>query len=139
MGRSALDWIRRLPSGKNQARVRSQEAHVSLGSYRTRREALAGSPLDAAASLASDAASCQRTGEFAERWWSSRAGRRASTRARDRLILDHDLLPCLGEVALGDVSRAAVRRFLAELSSRPLSPSSVRRLFRSSTSWSKPP
>jgi hypothetical protein len=70
MGKSALGSIRRLPSGNYQARIRREGAQVSLGSYRTRREALAASPPHDSVSLASDIASRQRVGEFAEQWWS---------------------------------------------------------------------
>jgi integrase len=132
MGKSALGSIRRLPSGNYQARIRRDGSQVSLGSYRTRREALAAlavPPPGDASSRALEVTSRQLVGEFAEQWWSSRAGHRAATRVRDRLILDNDLLPYFSEMALGDVSPADIQRYLAGLVARPLAPSSVRRIF----------
>ena len=49
--------------------------------------------------------------------------------ARDRLILDHDLLPFFGRMAVGDVTPSEVHTWIASLTNRPLSPSSVRRAF----------
>lgn len=133
MTTSAFGTIRRLPSGSYRARVRLRGTQLTLGSYRTRREAqaaIAAAGGDARANLVLDRArGRQRLGEFAEQWWASRAGHRISTRTRDRLILDHDLLPFFGRMAIGDVSPADVQAWVGALSARPLSPTSVRRVF----------
>ena len=112
-------------AGKYRARIRLRGRQITLGSYWTRREAQAviGSPIfDRSKGRA-------RVEHFAEQWWSSRAGHRVSTRARDRLVLDHDLLPFFGRMALGDISPTDVQAWIAQLLARPLSPSSVRRVF----------
>ena len=131
MGKSALGSIRRLPSGNYQARIRREGAQLSLGSYRTRREALdaLASPTAGVPSPANKATSGLSVGEFAQQWWSSRSGHRLATRVRDRIILDHDVLPCFADVPLGELSPADVQRYLADLVARPLAPSSVRRIF----------
>jgi integrase len=45
------------------------------------------------------------------------------------LILDHDLLPFFGRMAVADVSPSDVQEWIGALARRPLSPSSVRRVF----------
>jgi integrase len=65
---------------------------------------------------------------FGELWWQTRIGHRVSTRARDRLILDHDLYPVLGDMVLTEVSHSDVAAWVASLSAR-LAPASVRRAF----------
>jgi integrase len=133
MGKSAFGTIRRLPSGKYQARVRIRGRQLTLGSYDTRR--------DAQAAIASAGSTStrnvrfdptkgrQRVEVFAESWWASRSGHRPSTRARDRLILDHDVLPFFGRVEMADVNAGDVQEWIGALARRPLSPSTVRRVF----------
>jgi integrase len=45
------------------------------------------------------------------------------------LILDHDLLPFFGQMAVRDVSPTDVQEWIRVLASRPLSPSTIRRVF----------
>jgi len=58
----------------------------------------------------------------------TRVGHRASTRARDRLILDHDVLPFFGQIAIGEVDARTCRNGVSALGAR-LWPASVRRVF----------
>lgn len=132
MAKSAFGTIRRLDSGRYNARIRVRGRQVTIGTFSTRR----------AATAAIAAAGGELTGErpvdraggrqhlavFAERWWTTRLGHRPSTRARDRQVLDHDLLPFLGRVALAEVTIADVQAWVENLGSR-LSPSSIRRAF----------
>jgi hypothetical protein len=80
-----------------QARVTHLGRQIAVGTFATRREAL-----DAVATARLEA----RDGRFiapsaarisfdsvVERWWQTREGHRPSTRARDRMVLDHDVLP----------------------------------------------
>ena len=132
MSKSAFGTIRRLPSGRYQARVRVRGQQATVGTYPTRREA-ANALARAGAQSVGDktwdrAGSRQKVSEFVEQWWSTRAGHRASTRARDRLIVDHDLLPFFGAMALADIHSGDVAAWVALLSSRT-APSSVRRCF----------
>jgi integrase len=68
----------------------------------------------------------QSSASFAELWWRTRSGHRPSTRARDRTVLDHDILPDFGRQQLHEISQAEVQRWVNELATR-LAPSSVRR------------
>ena len=133
MGKSAFGTVRRLPSGKYQARVRARGRQLTLGSFETRRDAqmaivLAGSESRTNARF-DPSKGRQRIDAFAESWWASRSGHRPSTRARDRLILDHDLLPYFGRMTVADVSPTDVQNWVGVLASRPLAPSTVRRVF----------
>jgi integrase len=49
-------------------------------------------------------------------------------RRRDRLILDYDVLPFFGQIAIGEVDAADVQAWVSALGARP-SPASVRRVF----------
>ena len=131
MGRPASGSVRRL-SGRWQARVSHLGRQVALGTYSTRQEAL-----DAIAQARSDAT----RGRFVvpmgsrtcveavvEAWWQTRAGYRASTRARDRMVLDHDVLPEFGQARLVEVTHEEVQAWVNLLAKR-LAPSSVQRSF----------
>jgi integrase len=63
-----------------------------------------------------------------EEWWQTREGHRASTRARDRMVLDHDVLPELGRARLVEVTHEEVQAWVNLLAKR-LTPSSVQRSF----------
>jgi integrase len=132
MAKSAFGTIRRLDSGHYQARVRLRGRQVTLGTYTTRREAAASIAAAGAESgggaVIDRARGRQRAAILAEQWWATRVGHRASTRARDRLILDHDVLPFFGQIAIGEVDAADVQEWVSALGAR-LSPASVRRVF----------
>ena len=67
-------------------------------------------------------------GELAEQWWATRSGHRPSTRARDRVALDHDIVPSFGHRILHSVSHADVQHWVNDLAER-VSPVTVRRNF----------
>lgn len=115
-----------------QARVTHLGRQVAVGTFATRRDAL-----DALASARSDtregrfvASSASRVSfeSMVERWWQTREGHRASTRARDRMVLDHDVLPDLGDAQLVEITHEVVQEWVNRLGTR-LAPSSVQRSF----------
>lgn len=115
--------------GRWQARVTRLGRQVAIGTYATRQEAL-----DALARVRVDtergawvspAGSRVRLATVAESWWATRAGHRASTRQRDRTVLDHDILPVLGQAEL---THDEVQAWVNALSARS-APASVRRSF----------
>lgn len=69
----------------------------------------------------------QRLCDLVESWWPSRSGHRASTRARDRMALDHDILPVLGQARLVELTPAELQAWVNDLGTH-LAPSSVRRV-----------
>ncbi|HZT66035.1 MAG TPA: site-specific integrase [Acidimicrobiales bacterium] len=132
MAKSAFGTIRRLESGRYNARIRVRGRQITVGTFPTRRAAtaaIAAAGAEAGGERVIDrAAGRQHLEVFAERWWTTRIGHRPSTRARDRLVLDHDLLPFLGRIPLAELAPADVQAWVAALGAR-LSPSSVRRAF----------
>jgi len=131
VGRPASGSVRRL-GGRWQARVSHLGRQVALGTYSTRQEAL-----DAIAQARSDATRGRfvaPTGSrtcldaVVEAWWQTREGHRASTRARDRMVLDHDVLPEFGQARLIEVTHEEVQAWVNLLAKR-LAPSSVQRSF----------
>jgi len=115
-----------------QARVTHLGRQVSVGTFATRRDAL-----DAIGIARSDtrdgrfvASSASRVSfeSVVERWWQTREGHRPSTRARDRMVIDHDVLPDFGEALLAEVTHDVVQEWANRLAAR-LAPSSVQRSF----------
>src|SRR6266702_622816 len=115
-----------------QARVTHLGRQVAIGTFATRREAL-----DALSTARLEsregrfiAPSASRIGfeSVVERWWPTRDGHRPSTRACDRMVLDHDVLPDLGKAQLGEITHEVVQEWVNRLGER-LAPSSVQRSF----------
>lgn len=115
-----------------QARVTHLGRQLSVGTFATRHEAI-----DALAMARSEthngrfvASSASRVSfeSIVERWWQTREGHRPSTRARDRMVLDHDVLPALGEALLVEITHEVVQEWVNQLATR-LAPSSVQRSF----------
>jgi len=65
---------------------------------------------------------------LAEQWWLTRAGHRISTRARDRMVIDHHVLPELGHAQLIELTHEEVQAWVSRLALR-FAPSSVQRSF----------
>lgn len=59
-----------------------------------------------------------RFDDWAKEWWATTAGNRASTRARDASYMNTHILPVFGSMQLGAIDHLAVRRWVAELSTR---------------------
>ena len=128
VGRWGTGTVRRLSSGRYQARMTLPDGRVALGSFATRREATA------AIAKASSAAVTHRSAErilvaaWVERWWATRVGHRPTTRQRDRGIIDHEILPALGHVLLAEVTTGQMQEWVNDLAGR-LAPSTVRRTY----------
>jgi integrase len=63
-----------------------------------------------------------------ERWWQTREGHRPSTRARDRMVLDHDVPSDFGEARVAEITHEVVQEWANRLATQ-LAPSSVRQSF----------
>jgi integrase len=72
------------------------------------------------------AASRDRLGEWAERWFSSTVALRPGTRRTYRLLLDNQILPHLGAAPLASIDPLAVQEWQAGLVVAGLSPSRIR-------------
>jgi integrase len=132
VGRPSSGSARHLPSGQWQARVTHLGQQLTIGAYPSRQEAL-----DAIAEVRSGDVRGRfidptrgrtRIEVLAEQWWLTRAGQRVSTRFRDRAVLDHHLLPELGQAQLIELTHEEVQAWVNRLALR-LAPSSVQRSF----------
>lgn len=118
--------------GRWQARVTRLGHQVAIGTFPTRQEALdalARCRVDAERGLwARPSGGRTHLATVVESWWVTRVGHRPSTRQRDRMVIDHDILPALGQAQLVEIGHAQVQAWTNDLSRR-LAPSSVRRSF----------
>ena len=121
-----------MPSGLWQARVSHLGRQLTLGTYKSRQQAL-----DSIAEARSGGARGQfvdpargraRVAVVAERWWLTRTGHRASTRARDRIVLDRHVLPELGCAQLVELTHEEVQEWVNRLAMR-VAPATVQRCF----------
>ena len=128
MGRWGTGTVRRLSSRRYQTRLTLPTGRVALGSFATPREAT--TAISRANSVGLPASRPDRTSmeAWVERWWATRIGHRATTQVRDRAILDHRILPVLGDVLLAEITTALVQEWVNDLARR-LAPSTVRRTY----------
>lgn len=128
ISKSSYGTVRRLPSGRYQARVRIGGQQVTVGTFDTRKEAReAIGSLAPARSSAATTAPAPSLRDYAEQWKEHRVGHRYSTRKRDQLALDHDILPVLGDRRIDHLNTQDVQAFVNDLSAR-LAPTSIRRV-----------
>ena len=128
VGRWGTGTVRRLSSRRYQTRLTLPTGRVALGSFATPREAT--TAISRANSVGLPASRPDRTSmeAWVERWWATRIGHRATTQVRDRAILDHRILPVLGDVLLAEITTALVQEWVNDLARR-LAPSTVRRTY----------
>ncbi len=99
-----------------------------MGTFPTRRQAVAaiadatthqpGRPAHAGVLLSA----------WAEQWWATRAGHRATTQRRNCAVLDLEVLPAFGHRPVEELSAAEVQQFVDDLAAR-LASTSVRRSY----------
>jgi integrase len=68
--------------------------------------------------------------QFAEQWQQQRLHVRPQTARRHRSTLEQHVYPALGSIPLGQVRRTTVQDFVAGLSAKGLSPSTVRMVYK---------
>ena len=129
--------IRKLPSGRYQARVRAPDGsmHPAPTTFATKADAdrwLAGAVTDQATGTWID----PRVGEvpfrqFAQEWLRGKAALAPKTLELYSYLLDRLILPALGDVPLGEITPARVRAWRAELlrAGRP-GPSTIAKAYR---------
>ena len=128
--------VRKLPSGKWQARLREPASYqlISLGTFRTSRDAM--NALAAARTDQSRGAwvppdrTRTTVAAWAERWYATTGHLRPSTQTLYRWLLDRYVIPSLGNAELGDMDTQVVRRWLSGLSKSGLSRSTVAKAYR---------
>jgi integrase len=132
VGRRQFGSVRRLPSGRWQVRYYNglDERTTAPETFATKADAqkwlavaqadmLRGTFIDPRAGRMSFA-------EWAERWLTSKPGKRATSLARDRVALGTHLIPALGPLAVNAITPMHVRRAVDQMRAGGLSPKSVR-------------
>ena len=131
MGTRRFGTIRRLPSGRYQARYRdaSGQQLSLLGTFRTKGEAdraLSLVETDLARGTYVDPRGGAHTfDEWAEYWLASNPSKRPTTLARDRRVLTTHFLPSLGAMKLSAITPLDVRRAVDQMATR-VAPATVR-------------
>lgn len=132
MGKRQFGTIRKLPSGRWQARYRTKAGEVvpAPQTFPTKGDAgrwLAAAETDMARGTFVDPRARRMTvASWAEEWIQSKPRKRRSSKARDRSTLDRWVIPHLGAALIGDVTRADIRRFVATMN-ETLAPATVHR------------
>jgi integrase len=133
-GRRQFGAIRRLPSGRWQARYFDQEGeyHAAPSTFATKAEAarfLATVEADMARGTWRDPRAGDITfARWAQEYMDSAHHKRATTRTRDRNVLRAHLLPALGDRQLSEIRPLDLRR-LVHAWSAELKPSTVRTIY----------
>ncbi len=109
------------PSGKVRHKTFSRRADAKRFLAETSIETGSGSWIDPRAGKTELA-------EWVEFWWETMVNLRPSTRARYRYVLDNNLLPHLGKMALNEISPPQIRHWVANLSAE-LAPATVRKAY----------
>jgi integrase len=135
-GRRSFGSVRRLPSGRWQARYRDAtgKTHTAPETFATRPEAtrfLAQVETDLARGEWTD----PRAGrvlfaEWAARWRETTTNLRPNTRALHNYLLRRFLLPAFADTVLADLDLMAVRSWLAGLEREAVSPNTVAKAYR---------
>jgi len=132
VARRQFGTIRRLPSGRYQARHRDSSGRQVAGpsSFATNAEAqrwLATLQADfVRGATAIGDGSRIRFSAWAEEWLRLKPGQRATTVARDRVAIRTHFEPILGDLRLGAITPAHIRRVVEVMQGRGLAPKSVR-------------
>ncbi len=127
MGRRQFGTVRRLASGRYQARYTDQFGHqiAAPGSFTTKTEAmrwLAAAQTDMARGVFVEPTAGQMLfSAWAEEWLATKPGQRAATLARDRTAIQTHFLPIIGDMALGSITPAHIRRVVHEMQATGLS------------------
>jgi integrase len=135
-GRRSFGSVRRLPSGRWQARYRDAagKSHTAPETFTTRPEAtrfLAQVETDLARGEWTD----PRAGrvlfaEWAARWRETTTNLRPNTRALHAYLLRRFLMPAFADTAVADLDLMAVRSWLARLEREAVSPNTVAKAYR---------
>ena len=128
--------VRRLPSGRWQARIRDPRTNrlESLGSFPTKADAdraVAVATTDGLRGLwASPALGKRPLADWVEQWWATTTDLAPTTRVRDEWLLRGHILPAFGSTALANIGQLEVRSWVAELTARGLAPNTVHKAYQ---------
>lgn len=126
-----MGHVRRIGSGRWEARYRSDAGKEHSRRFPTRREADAFlSRIDAAqqrGDWVDPAGGRVRLDDLVERWRETEVSLRPSSRARDESYLRNHVLPTFGSVPIGRINNLDIRRWVADLTNAGLAPATVQK------------
>jgi integrase len=128
--------VRRLPSGRWQARIRDPRTNLleSLGSFDSKADADRAVAVAITDGLrgqwASPALGTRRLADWVDEWWATTTDLAPTTRVRDEWLLQGHILPTFGAAALADIGQLDVRSWVAELSASGLAPNTVHKAYQ---------
>ena len=129
-----MGHVRRVDSGRWEARYRGPDGRERSRRFSTRR--------DAQAFLERTGADQQRgewrdpqgakvlVADWVEAWWATTVNLRPSSRARDEAYIRNHVLPAFGELPLGAITQLDVRAWVAELSAGGKAPATVQKAYQ---------
>lgn len=132
MGRRHFGTVRRLPSGRYQARYSDEHGNriAAPGNFQTKTEArrwLSAVQTDMFRGVLLEPSAGQVPfSTWAEEWLTTKPGQRAATLARDRAAIVTHFEPLLGDMVLSSITPVHIRRVVLEMQARGLSAKSVR-------------
>src|SRR5207244_8092744 len=128
--------VRRLPSGRWQARIRDPRTNLleSLGSFDSKADADRAVAVAVTDGLrgqwASPALGKRRLADWVDEWWATTTDLAPTTRVRDEWLLRGHILPAFGSAALADIGQLDVRTWVAELTASGLAPNTVHKAYQ---------
>jgi integrase len=128
--------VRRLPSGRWQARIRDPRTNrlESLGSFDAKADADRAVAIAITDGLrgqwASPALGRRRMADWVAEWWATTTDLAPTTRVRDEWLLRGHILPAFGSTALADIGQLDIRSWVAELSASGLAPNTVHKAYQ---------
>lgn len=132
MGRRQFGTIRKLPSGRFQARYRDDAGHQVAAPQTFETKTAAGQWLAALqtdmdrGTYADPTAGAVTFADWAEDWMGFKSGQRPATLARDRTAIYTHFNPLIGAMPIGRITPMDVRRVVQQMQERGLAPKSVR-------------
>ncbi len=132
MGRRQFGTIRKLPSGRFQARYRDDAGNQIAAPQTFDTKTAAGQWLAALqtdmdrGTYADPTAGAVTFADWAEDWMGFKSGQRPATLARDRTAIYTHFNPLIGDLSVGRITPMDVRRVVQQMQERGLAPKSVR-------------
>jgi integrase len=128
--------VRRLPSGRWQARIRDPRTNrlESLGSFAAKADADRAVAIAITDGLrgqwASPALGRRQLSDWVDEWWATTTDLAPTTRVRDEWLLRGHILPAFGSAAIADIGQLNVRSWVADLTAAGLAPNTVHKAYQ---------
>ena len=129
-----MSHVRKVPSGRWEARYRAPDGRERCKTFPTKREALrflerVGTDVQLG-EWRDPVHARVRFDDWLEKWWATTVNLRPSSRARDEAYLRNHVLPVFGTAALGRITQLEVRAWVADLTASGLAPATVHKAYQ---------